>query len=144
MSATAASTVSTSRSRSSQPPATDTILASLQRAALHLAGIAALAAASVLIGCAALPADVQRPVSQALADQQTTLARSAAAALPANGADQSGLRLIPDGDQALAARIALIRRAERSLDVQTYHLASDSTGALFLNELRRLCFLSFA
>src|SRR5262245_16036175 len=110
----------------------------LHRTLRRAAGIAALAVVFALIGgCAALPADVQRPASQALVDEQTTLARAATAALPADaGADQSGLRLIPDGDQALASRIALIRRAERSLDVQTYHLAADGTGALFLNELR--------
>jgi putative cardiolipin synthase len=56
--------------------------------------------------------------------------------MPSADADPSGLRLIPDGDQALASRIALMRRAERSLDVQTYHLACDATGALFLSELR--------
>ena len=34
------------------------------------------------------------------------------------------------------ARLALARRAERSLDVQYYHLANDSVGLQFLRELR--------
>jgi len=109
----------------------------LQRASRWFATAAAAVVLALTSGCASLPSSVQRPASQAMAGQDTALARAAAAALPADaGADQSGLRLIPDGDQALAGRIALIRRAERSLDVQTYHLASDGTGALFLAELR--------
>src|SRR5262245_56479419 len=89
-----------------------------------------------MTGCAALPSDVQRTVSQTVVDSHTTLAQTAAAALRGADAAASGLRLIPDGDHALAARIALIRRAERSLDVQTYQLANDGTGARVLRELR--------
>jgi putative cardiolipin synthase len=105
---------------------------------LRMAGLTALLLVFVVIGgCAALPAGVQRPASTSLVDGHSSLARAATAAMPADAAaDQSGLRLIPDGDQALASRIELIRRAERSLDVQTYQLASDGTGALFLRELR--------
>src|SRR5262245_29397339 len=107
-----------------------------RRSPLHIAAIVALSVVLTLIqACASLPEGVQRPASQAMVGEHTALARMAAAAVPAAG-DQSGLRLIPDGDQALASRIELIRRAERSLDVQTYHLASDGTGALFLAELR--------
>ena len=109
----------------------------LRRSALRIAASTMVSVVlALMVGCAALPADVQRPISQALVDGQTSLAQAAAAAMPTVDAEQSGLRLIPDGDQALASRIALIRRAERSLDVQTYHLASDATGALFLSELR--------
>ncbi len=110
----------------------------VQRASLRVLVVSALIMLFELIGgCAALPSGVQRPVSQAMVDERTSLVQAATAAMPAGAAaDQSGLRLIPDGDQALASRIALIRRAERSLDVQTYHLAADGTGALFLSELR--------
>jgi putative cardiolipin synthase len=109
----------------------------MRRTALRIAASAMLSLVfTLMVGCAALPADVRRPASQALVDEQTSLAQAAATAMPTTDAKQSGLRLIPDGDQALASRIALIRRAERSLDVQTYHLACDATGALFLSELR--------
>ena len=103
----------------------------MQRTSLRVLVISALIMLFELIGgCAALPSSVQRPVSQAMVDERTSLAQAAGAAMPAGAAaDQSGLRLIPDGDQALASRIALIRRAERSLDVQTYHLAADGSGA---------------
>ena len=102
----------------------------------RLIGATVLAATVAMTGCAALPSDVQRSDSHTVVDTNTTLAQTAVAALPDADASISGLRLIADGDHALAARIALIRRAERSIDLQTYHLAGDGTGARVLRELR--------
>ena len=66
----------------------------------------------------------------------TGLGKLAAASMESAGPGASGFRLLPTGDFALDARLALARRAERSLDVQYYHLASDSVGLQFLRELR--------
>ncbi|HEX6018340.1 MAG TPA: phospholipase D family protein [Burkholderiaceae bacterium] len=102
----------------------------------RLIGWFALVASVAMTGCAALPTGIQRAASHTVVDARTTLAQTAAAALPGADATLSGARLIADGDHALAARIALIRRAERSIDLQTYQLASDGTGARVLRELR--------
>ncbi len=48
----------------------------------------------------------------------------------------SGFRLIPLGSYSLDARVQLIRRAERSLDVQYYVIQNDYTGRLLLASLR--------
>jgi putative cardiolipin synthase len=48
----------------------------------------------------------------------------------------SGFRILPTGDYSLDARIALARRATRSIDAQYYQLHSDSVGHRFLHELR--------
>ncbi|MEP7303172.1 MAG: phospholipase D family protein [Caldimonas sp.] len=98
--------------------------------------IVALTIAVAMGGCAALPAHVERPVSYARSDVAgTPLARTAAASLPAQPDPRSGFRLLADGGRAFAARIALIRRAERTLDVQYYLIANDGTGREFLREL---------
>ena len=92
-----------------------------------------------LAGCAGLPSQVQRPVSSAAAPEAvatTTLARIAADSAPSQADGQSGLRLLPDGDQAFDARIALARSAEKTIDAQYYLIASDTTGLQFLRELR--------
>jgi len=95
-----------------------------------------LAGVVALTGCAALPGQVDRPVSYAQADTQDTgLARIAAASTPVADATRSGFRLLPDGEEAFAARLALIRRAEKSIDVQYYQIAADGTGRQFLDEL---------
>jgi phosphatidylserine/phosphatidylglycerophosphate/cardiolipin synthase-like enzyme len=100
-------------------------------------GALALAAWSVLQGCASLPADVQRPRSEAMADVAATpLAQLALSSTPDDRRHLSGLRLLPSGPEALATRIAMARRAQKSLDVQYYVVAPDESGRQFLRELR--------
>jgi cardiolipin synthase C len=97
-----------------------------------------LTVAVSLGGCAALPGQVERPVSYARSDvADTQLGKIAAASMVSEaGQDVSGFRLLPDGAEAFAARMALIRRAEKTLDVQYYVIASDATGREFLRELQ--------
>jgi putative cardiolipin synthase len=96
----------------------------------------ALAAVLALSGCAVLPGDVDRPVSHATVDPSTTtLGRIAAASVPPGAQALSGFRLLPEGDDAFEARIALIRRAEKSIDAQYYLIADDGTGRQFLRAL---------
>jgi putative cardiolipin synthase len=103
----------------------------------RLASLLALAVLALLSACAALPHDVQRPASEALTDVATTaLARDAGLAIPDDKRHLSGLRLLPDGPEALATRVALARQAQKSLDVQYYLIAPDATGRQFLRELR--------
>lgn len=64
------------------------------------------------------------------------LAALAAASASKERPDWSGFRLFYSGESAFNARIALVRRATHSLDVQVYHLAYDETGRGFLRELR--------
>ena len=97
----------------------------------------ALAVASLLgAGCASLPRDVLRPPSQAVpASAATELGRIALASSPTDPA-LSGFRLVSWSAQALAMRLELAARAERSLDVQYYVLDDDQTGRMLLRALR--------
>ena len=98
------------------------------------AGILLVAA---LAGCSSLPPLPEWPASTALSGTADTgLGTLAAASLVQAGPGESGFRLLPTGDFAFDARLALARRAERSLDAQYYHLANDSIGLQFLRELR--------
>ena len=112
-------------------------------ATLGLAWRAVLLTVAVALGgCAALPSQVERPVSHARDDiADTRLAKIAAASTnaPAAGPEVSGFRLLTDGAEAFAARIALIRRAEKTLDVQYYVIANDASGREFLRELQASC-----
>ena len=90
--------------------------------------VSTLLALALLAGCAALPADVQRPSSAALADvSRTVLADIAEASTPRDKRGLSGFRLLPDGAEGLAARQALLHLAQKSLDVQYYLIAADDT-----------------
>lgn len=114
-----------------------------------LAAIALLWLLTTLTGCASLPAPTERPASHAVAAAKTSLAQIAnsnaapANAGPATTGDQaqalpalSGFRLLPNGDHAFDARLALVRRAERTLDVQYYLINADDSGLQFLRALR--------
>jgi len=111
---------------------------SLHRARAWFVATLALAAlwVGMLAGCASLPGDVDRPVSVAHTDvDHTRLAALAAEAAPQDERLRSGLRLLPSGDQAFEARIALIHAAEKSIDVQYYQIADDASGLQFLAAL---------
>ena len=91
----------------------------------------------LLAACGSLPPRGEVSTSRALADTSATaLARLAASSRPPSEATQSGFRLLPVGDDAFDARLALLRRSERSLDLQYYYIRRDEAGLTLLRELR--------
>lgn len=68
-------------------------------------------------------------------DAATPLDRIAHASLAGAEPGASGFRFLL-GPGGLDVRLALLRSAKRSLDLQYYHLHNDSTGRLVLRELR--------
>ncbi len=103
---------------------------------LRSLGIAWLAL--VVAGCAALPEPRPRPPQSALPYAAgSPLARLAVAAGPARERPElSGFRLLFAGETAFNTRVALARRAARSIDAQYYVIAGDATGRGLLRELR--------
>lgn len=90
-----------------------------------------------LTGCASLPPRGAAPESHAAADVAATrLARTFESAVPPQARELSGFRLLPEGATAFDARIALIRRAEKTIDAQYYLIQNDDVGQQFLRELR--------
>ncbi len=96
-----------------------------------------LGVGALLAGCASVDFDYPKVESRALADTQDTNLGRLAAGLEGGAPDESGFYLLSDGIDALAARLILAGRAERSLDVQYYLIADDVTGSLLLRELLR-------
>lgn len=81
----------------------------------------------ILTGCAGLPTHFEKNPSQAWpTPQDTPLGRVVQASLPAE--HPSGFRLLPSGSFAFDARIALARRAQRTLDLQYYLFHNDESG----------------
>jgi putative cardiolipin synthase len=106
---------------------------------LLLRTISGLAAAALLVGCAALPPrGAARPSYAIPVDFDAHLGRIVAAAAPEDlPPEHSGFRVLPDAPFALDARLALIEQAQISIDVQYYILAADSVGLTFLDALER-------
>lgn len=96
---------------------------------------AALGATLALLGgCATQPpaTSLPRSVSHALpADAATPLSGALAAPMRAHPGE-SGFRVLDTGTEALQMRIALARAATRTLDMQYYIAAEDTTGKLLL------------
>lgn len=91
-----------------------------------------------LAGCASLPANVQRPVSQALQQTESTrLGRSVAEHIASTGQRHaSGFRLLGGTEAAYTSRLSLIDAADRTLDLQYYAILADPSTGLLLQRLR--------
>jgi putative cardiolipin synthase len=88
-------------------------------------------------GCASLPPLEGRPESVALADAHGTPIHDALAAPLAAHPGLSGIYVLGDGEDAFAARMAMIDATARSLDIQYYIWHDDLTGRLMFDALRR-------
>ena len=101
------------------------------------ATLAALLGSLATVGCGSLPQQVERPASWSLAvADDMPLVRLVDASTPADQRHLSGFRLLDDGADALATRLALIRSARRSLDLQYFLIAADASGNQLLDELQ--------
>lgn len=94
--------------------------------------------ASWLAGCASLPAEVQRPVSQALQQpEDTRLGRCVAEYVARTGQRHaSGFRLIGATEAAYTSRLSLIDAADKTLDLQYYAILADPSTGLLAQRLR--------
>ncbi len=99
--------------------------------------VAAFSILSLFGGCSTLPPPEGRTASAYLTDTaDTALGRGVAAAARKAGAPagHTGIHALPAPLDAFAARVLLMRAAERSLDIQYYIWHDDITGRLLLGE----------
>ncbi|MCX9155650.1 phospholipase D family protein [Niveibacterium sp. 24ML] len=98
---------------------------------------AGLLLAGAMTACASLPENMPRSESHALTpDGATRIGRALATRQPAAAGDNH-FRPLPDGVDALMARIALAASAERTLDLQYYIWHDDLTGRFLTQALLR-------
>lgn len=91
---------------------------------------------ALVAGCATSLPERSLPRSVAVApDRDSEISRYVRAHQPANSEMLSGFTLVQTGTDALAARLAMINRAERSLDLQYYIYRGDVTGGLIAERL---------
>ena len=102
------------------------------RAALLPLGVLLLA---LLHGCATIPYDYPRPVSSALYRPEGTSLGKKIQARAVNHPGTSGFALLPTGIDGFAARVSLIDRAEKTLDLQYYIFHDDLTGKFMYDRL---------
>ncbi|MFL6593736.1 MAG: phospholipase D family protein [Luteimonas sp.] len=89
----------------------------------------------VAAGCARLPPRPVLPVETAITGTVDTALDRRIQPMTAAHPGYSGFRLVSDGPFAFALRAALVRNAQRSLDLQYYIWHSDVTGRLLAREV---------
>jgi len=94
-----------------------------------------LASVFVLVSCATLPEDFDKPASYTLTDTGDTRFGRAVANQAKAHPGESGFLLLGNGLDAFVARAVLSNFAERSIDVQYYLFHNDLVGALFVDQL---------
>jgi len=89
----------------------------------------------LLNGCATIPYDYPRTLSTALyLPEATSMGKTIQAQVEENqGA--SGFYLLSSGEDAFFARVRLINRAEKTLDLQYYLFSADLTGKFMLDRI---------
>ena len=85
--------------------------------------------------CTTVDFEADKAPSYALQNTQNTFLGKTVAAMPARPLNQSGFLLIPDSIDALAIRLLLAAKAERSLDIQYYMITNDIIGRVFFASL---------
>ena len=101
--------------------------------------LALIAGALVLVGCTSLPSLQGRSVSHRLSAEQAQATALGHAVQPLVTAHPglTGLHPLENPLAAFAARVLLVRHADRSIDAQYYIWQNDTTGTVLLAELER-------
>jgi putative cardiolipin synthase len=93
---------------------------------------------ALLAGCASIDFDYPRTETAAITDtEETRLGGHLADTVAGRPEGQSGIYPMADGIDALAMRLLLAERAERSIDTQYYLIKSDIVGSAFVRALLR-------
>jgi putative cardiolipin synthase len=100
--------------------------------------LAAGCALVILAGCASIDYDYPRDESYFEPDTaETYLGQEIIPVVASKPPDQSGFYPMEDGVDALAARLLLAQRAEKTIDVQYYLIKNDIVGRAFILSLLR-------
>jgi putative cardiolipin synthase len=86
-------------------------------------------------GCSTVDFDYPRVETHALANTDDTHLGRRIADVRRGKGDDAGFYLLVEGVDALAARLLMAKRAERSIDAQYYLVTNDLIGSLFINSL---------
>ena len=86
-------------------------------------------------GCASLPDNTERTPSYTIEDTSNTRLGRELEPLVSQHPGESGFHPLIDGIDAFAARLVLVSKANKSLDLQYYIWHDDTTGKFLHNQL---------
>lgn len=89
----------------------------------------------LLTACSMLPTDFKQVESHAYINTEQTWLGKAAANIAIENSEHSAMYLISEGTDAFLTRMALLSKAERSVDVQYFIFKADIIGKLLLDKM---------
>lgn len=98
--------------------------------------------AVLLVGCVGIPTrpdatEYKRTITHAISQSEKTELGNALKDPVKQHPGQSGFRIFENGSQSLTARLALVRLAQKTVDLQYYAIANDVTSNLMMEALIR-------
>lgn len=90
---------------------------------------------SFLTACSLLPTDFEQVESQAFTNTEQTWLGKTASHIQADNSENSSMYLITEGTDAFLTRMALLSKAERSVDVQYFIWKADIIGKLLMHRM---------
>jgi putative cardiolipin synthase len=99
--------------------------------------LAGMLAFFLLAGCASVPLDVPKNESTALTDTGDTYLAQQSLKWRSAAPDRDGFYPLTEGLDAFGARLALMERAERTIDAQYFMMSPDTAGLVFVAELMK-------
>ena len=92
---------------------------------------------AISVGCATVDFDAPKPASYAFEDTGDTYLGTYLSKYDVHPENESGFYVVSDSIDALAIRLLLAERAERSIDAQYYMIENDIVGKVFFASLLR-------
>lgn len=89
----------------------------------------------LITACSSLPTDIEKKPSYAFTDTKNTWLGKSARNVDHGHAENSSVYLISEGTDAFLTRMALLKKAERSVDVQYFIWKSDIIGKFLMNSM---------
>ena len=89
----------------------------------------------LLTACSMLPTDFEQVQSHAYQDTSETWLGKTAGTITVDNVDDSAMYLISEGTDAFLTRMALLSKAERSVDIQYFIFKADIIGKLLLHKM---------
>ena len=91
-----------------------------------------------LSACSMLPTDFEQVASHAYSDTEQTWLGKTASQIQIDDSENSAMYLISEGTDAFLTRMALLSKAERSVDVQYFIWKADIIGKLLMDKMIEL------
>ena len=107
----------------------------LMKIPLYFKSLTLILLTGILSACSSVNWDYPKPTSTALSDYEGTYLDGVTDPYEDSHPGESGFSLRTEGIDALAARLFIAERSQKTIDAQYYLISNDAIGSVFINSL---------